>query len=109
MRPSVLTKLPLDRLTSSRGAAQRERELGEKGIQSLLRRSQVRFVIADVGSALRWIPELDAFAFWKDEVKAHLAEPRDAAALQQMPGEYAYFASQWSDGSTPIVLLTKVH
>jgi hypothetical protein len=70
----------------------------------------VRFVVADVGKPLEWIPNNQRYDFWKDEVKAHLAAPESKAFLEEFPDEYCYFASEWNsyDGDT-IILLSKAH
>ena len=106
---SLITKLPLSRLTTSRGNAVCLGEAGSELIRSLLQSGVVRFVIADVGAELSWVPEPDCFDIWKTEVMPHLAEPQQRVYLEQFPGGYAYFASRWDDGSTPIVLLSKAH
>ena len=54
---SVITKLPLSRLETPRGSAKRVGDVGSDALRRLLRAGPVRFVIADVGSALRWVPE----------------------------------------------------
>ena len=106
---SVITKLPLSRLTTSRGDATHLADVSGELVRDLLREGVVRFVIADVGTELRWVPETECFDAWKNEVQPHLAEPGQRAYLEQFPGEYAYFASQWDDGSSPIILLSKAH
>jgi len=106
---SVVTKLPLSRLTTPRGDATRLGDAGRETIRDLLRAGRIRFVVADVGAALHWVPEADCFDVWKTEVQPHLAEPDQRVSLEQFPGQYAYFASQWDDGATPIILLSKAH
>lgn len=47
---------------------------------------------------------------WKSEVKVHLAQPDAKTHLEDFPGEYCYFASEWkADVGEPIVLLAKSH
>ena len=106
---SVITELPLCRLTSTHGEAMHVGDVGNELIRDLLRSGVVRFVVADVGTSLRWIPESECFDFWKHEVQPHLVEPGQRVSLDQVPGQYAYFTSQWDDGSSPIVLLSKTH
>ena len=105
----MVTKLPLFRLMSSRGVATRVGDVGSESIRNLLRAGVIRFAIADVGNELRWVPEADCFDLWKKEVQPHLAEPEQQVYLERFPGEYAYFASQWDDGPSPIILLSKAH
>jgi hypothetical protein len=106
---SVITKLPLSHLTTPRGEAKRVGDIGFDAIRNLLRVGTVRFVVADVGSPLHWVPETECFDMWKNDVKPHLAGPDQQVYLEQFPDEYAYFASQWDDGSSPIILLSKSH
>lgn len=106
---SVITKLPLSHLTTPLGDAKRLGDIGSDAIRRLLRAGSVRFVVADVGSPLHWVPEAECFDTWKNDVEPHLAEPDQRVHLEQFPVEYAYFASQWDDGSNSIVLLSKVH
>jgi hypothetical protein len=47
------------------------------------------------------------YDFWKREVKDRIAD--GPADLGNYPCEYCYFASEWSDGGSPIVLLSKAH
>jgi hypothetical protein len=106
---SVVTKLPLSRLLTSRGEATRLGDLSADDVRKLLRTGAVRFVVADVGTPLRWVPEPDSFNVWKKEVQPHLADPHQRTYVEQFPGEYAYFASHWDDGASPIILLSKAH
>ncbi|HKQ49546.1 MAG TPA: hypothetical protein VJZ71_15850 [Phycisphaerae bacterium] len=104
-----ITKLPLSRLTTPHGEAKRVGDVGVDEIRDLLRAGPVRFVMADVGAPLRWVPEADCFVEWKREIQPHLAEPDQKVYLGQSQGGYAYFASQWDDGSRPVILLSKAH
>lgn len=106
---NVITRLPLARLPTPRGDATRVGNLGRDAIRHLLRAGVVRFVIADVGAPLRWVPEPECFDVWLNDVQPHLAQPDERVELERFPGEYAYFASQWDDGASPIVLLSKTH
>ena len=106
---SVITRLPPSRLTTPRGDATRLGDAGSEAIRDLLRVGAVRFVFADVGAPLHWVPEGDCLDVWKKEVQQHLAEPAQQVCLEQFPGEYAYFASRWDDGAKPIILLSKAH
>jgi hypothetical protein len=106
---NAVNKLPLSRLLTPRGDATRMGDIGAESIRELLRRGAVRFVVADVGSELRWVPQVDCFELWKRELQPHLAEPDQLVRLDAFPGCYAYFASQWDDGAEPIVLLSKTH
>ena len=107
--PLKVTSLPLSRLITPRGEARRVGGVGVEAIGAMLRAGPIRFVIADVGCELQWISEASAFTEWKREIRPHLAEPDQKVFLKDFPGEYAYFASQWQDGSTPIIVLSKAH
>lgn len=106
---NIITTLPLTRLTTPSSDATCVGDVGTDSIRDLLRAGSVRFVVADVGAPLRRVPEAECFDEWKREIQPHLAEPDQAVYLEQFPGGYAYFASQWDDGSSSIILLSKVH
>ena len=106
---SVITKLPLSRLSTSRGDARGVGDVGGDAIRDLLRAGPVRFVVADIGASLHWVLDAERFDFWKKEVQPHLAEPDARVDLEQFPSGYLYFASQWDDGSTPIIVLSRSH
>lgn len=100
MRPDrgIVTRLPLDALWNERGpvAARRVRHLGPETLRSLLRASEVRFVVADIGAALRWIPQAQTYAFWKAEVGSHLVDdPNRPFDPARFPQGYCYLASEW--------------
>jgi len=84
--------------------------LTTEDVRQLLSSGPVQFVIADVGLALRWIPESECFRFWKNEVKPHVA-PEAKTYLDDYPGEYFYRASEWKarKSEAPIVVLKKFH
>jgi hypothetical protein len=108
MKASVITHLPFNSPSALLGNAAKRRDLAVSDIAELLRRSPVRFVVADVGMPLQWINEDDRFEFWKLEAKPHVSD-KDTASLEEFPGGYCYFASLWDDGGSPIVLLSKCH
>jgi hypothetical protein len=62
-------------------------------------------VVADIGHALRWVSLQSAAAFWNEEVKDHLAES-ESIYLEDFPGGYAYFATEWrwAKGGTVFLL-----
>jgi hypothetical protein len=89
--------------------ARHVRALSAGDVREMLRRGRLRFVIVQVGSRLRWLPEHECFAFWKAEVQPHLADPDGPAGLDSFPGGYCYFASEWSAAGSPIVVLVTAH
>ncbi|HEY9283667.1 MAG TPA: hypothetical protein VIP46_09450 [Pyrinomonadaceae bacterium] len=108
----VVTRLPAEELWAGERLVStiKVRDLDASDIADMLRAGEPRFVVADVGKPFDWIPSNGRFDFWKGEVKAHLASPESEASLEDFPGQYCYFASEWKgfDGST-IILLSKSH
>ena len=103
----------LDELWNDRGvvSASPGERFARHDIASLLRLGPLHFVVADAGLPLRWIDLASCFRFWTAEVKPHLVPPGAAVRLEDMPGEYFYFAQQRlpADGSAPIVVLLRHH
>jgi hypothetical protein len=108
-----VTQIPLNELWLPAGSVigPRIRALNRSEISELLRQNGVEFVVANVGEQLQWISAQDCFDFWKNKVKAHLAESTSRIDLDAFPGAYCYTASQWEGekGGTPIVLLERHH
>ncbi|MFH0902990.1 MAG: hypothetical protein V2A73_20365 [Pseudomonadota bacterium] len=107
-----MISLPIGQLWTGDGVlpADRKRELDRKAIATLLRVGLVRFVVANVGDPLRWVPAAVCYLFWKTDASVHLAE-MDHFRLDAFPDGVAYVASEWSavDGGPPIVLLEVQH
>jgi hypothetical protein len=83
-------------------------------IAELLRSGPVRFVIADVGQPLRWVPSGTCFDFWKTKVKHNVCRPENKTPLDAYPGSYCFTASLWKNpgegaATEPIILLEKRH
>ena len=107
----VVTQLPLDQLWSGASviSTTKVRDVGSKEIVELLRSGLVRFVVANVGEALNWVPKDEVFDFWKNEVRPHLADV-EQVSLDDFPDSYCYFASEWkADDGEVIILLSKAH
>jgi hypothetical protein len=106
MDPSkkIVTRVPLDELWTDEGPVQAMRSgpLGEREIAVLLGDTRSTFVVASVGSPLRWVEARDRYDYWKKELKLRLVAP-DAQNFrpEEFPGSYCYLASQWlmDDGS----------
>jgi len=109
----VVTQLPLTELWRDEGlrTTSRARWLTADDIASLLRMGRAQFVVADVGTSLRWIPLGECYAFWKTEVQPHLVAPESRASLDDFPDGYCYFASEWSsaDVAAPIIVCERHH
>ena len=107
----VVTLLPLADLWDDTGpvAATPVRDLTTADIRELLRVGPVRFVVADLGNPLRWVPVGECFRFWKAEVQSRVAG-LGGASLNDFPGGYCYFAAEWGTaGRLPVVLLSVAH
>lgn len=103
--------IPMTELWDLKGdrSAVKQRILGGRDVAALLRLGPIRFVVAECGEPLHWIPWLDAYDFWKIEVKPRIVET-ETFDLTDFPACYCYIASEWTDGqSSPIVLLEKYH
>jgi hypothetical protein len=114
MNPSsrIVVRMPMDALWSALGpvAATRVRYLRFEELRSALAAGPVRFVVANIGAPLRWIPEDLRFEFWKTEIKDRIADPDGPIFLEDFPDGLAMVASEWlEDGCPPIVLLECHH
>lgn len=105
----IIAKLPVSRLVTPFGEARRVGDVGGADIRELLRAGKVRFAMANIGHPLEWHTQSECFALWKQEVQCNLADPGERVDLDQFSGNYAYFASRWEDGGSPIILLSKIH
>jgi hypothetical protein len=113
MDPSlrVVMKIPMTELWDLKGGSVvvKLRTLGRVEIAALLRQEQVRFVVAECGEPLRWVPCSGVYDFWKTEVKPRIVET-ETFDQADFPAGYCYVASEWTDDQpSPIVLLEKYH
>lgn len=109
--PRIVMQIPMTELWNSTGdrSVVRVRALGHRDIVDLLRQEHVRFVVAECGEPLQWIPCSNGYGFWKAEVKPRIVET-ETFDLADFPGNYCYVASEWADGQPlPIVLLEMYH
>ncbi len=107
----LVTQIPLGVLWDSQGnqTAAKQRTLGRSDVAAMLRRGLVRFVVANCGHPLRWIPPCECHDFWKNELTLRIVET-ETFELADFPGEYCYLASEWTDGDpSPLVLLEMYH
>jgi len=108
-----ITHLPLESLWDESGPVEARLvgDLNRDSLRSLLRQGAVRFMIANVGEAPKWIPIDDCFDFWKTEAGPHLAPDAGRIDLDAAPDGYAYLASEWSvePRQEPVVVLTLYH
>jgi hypothetical protein len=89
--------------------ARRVTDLTHTDIRSLLALGPVHFVVANVGTPLRWIPSSESLHFWKTEVSANVASS-DCIDLDSFPGRLAYSASRWeTPGSRNPLVLSEPH
>ena len=108
----IVTILPLTELWDERGTLTFERgpQLGRDDIASRLRAGETRFILADVGESLKWIPSSEAFRLWKEEVRPRLVEPGLSFHLDDYPGSYCYLASEWMTvAGEVVVVLERCH
>jgi hypothetical protein len=105
-----IDRLPLEQLfrDGERLDAKRGRALVHDDIRELLRGGALEFVVANVGSPLRWISCDECFDFWKREAGRRIADPR-GFSLNDFPDGMAYVASEWLGDQLPIVLLEAHH
>jgi hypothetical protein len=107
-------RLPLEELCHPDGEARhRVRYLERDDIKTLLReagRTPI-IVVASLGHPLRWMTGNDAFDFWKIEASPRIGTPEGRNYLDDFPGEYFYFASEWCDesGSNRVIVLEHHH
>jgi hypothetical protein len=109
----VVTSLPLAEVWREDGfsvSVQKLRSLQTQDLANLLQVGPVNFIVADIGMPLQWIDSIDCYRFWKTEIKTHLAAPDQKCTLDEFPGGYFYFASEWrrKDGF-PIVVVERYH
>lgn len=107
----TVTSIPLKELWTATGSlnARRGPYLTLDDVKGLLHQGSLQVVVADCGKALQWIEPATSFAFWKEEVKTHLAPP-EAFSQQAFPDGYCYLASEWViSGGDSVILLEMYH
>ena len=81
-------------------------------INESLRFRPIRFVVAEVGKPLRWIPLNTCFDFWKEEAEQYVHSLSDGG-VSGFHAPYFFIARMWKDClwtiAGPIILLEKVY
>ncbi len=108
----VVIQLPLAELWDNCGPvrAMRSGLVDASQVKQLLRAGSVRFVVADLGNALQWLPTDRIFDFWKAEAAPRLLDPSLTEwDIEALPGEYGYAASLWEVPEGDPVVLFECH
>lgn len=111
----IVNSMPLTELWDSNGNVPFERGsvLNRDDVRRLLQSGAVRFVVADPGLPLRWVPKAESHAFWRGEARPHLIdEPELPIDISRFPDGHAYIATEWRGGEqldAVIVLLERYH
>lgn len=107
----VVMRIPMSELWDLDGsmAAKKQRTVCGSDVAAMLRHGPVRFVVAECGDPLTWIPSSHCYDFWKTELKPRIVET-ETFEQADFPGAYCYVASEWDDGQPlPLVLLEMYH
>ena len=112
MRPDerIVTRIPLTELWDEGGILtdKRVRNLDQNTLLELVRSAPVRFVVADPGLKLEWIPTEERFQFWK-AVKPQIADPEKRIRRESFPNDTCYIASEWRGRSGQCLVLLEKH
>ena len=75
----IVIELPLTTLWTDEKELQAKKGgfLNKQAIKDLLKQTPIIFVIADVGSKLKWISSDKCYQFWKEEIQEHIADSPD--------------------------------
>jgi hypothetical protein len=106
----IVTKIPLAEVWDESGSLsdERIRNLDQNNLAELIRAGPVKFVVADCGFKIRWIPTQQQFEFWKT-VRHQIADPAKPILLKQFPNEIAYVASEWRGRTGECFILLEKH
>ena len=108
----IVTQLPLTTLWTDEEELNvvKEKYLDKAEIRELLKQALVEFVIADVGSELKWITADNCYKFWKAEVQDRVIDNPRKFYPAYFADNYAYIASLWAGiNKQSIILLEKSH
>ena len=102
--------MPLTELWNDSGilADKRVSNLDRSTLLELVQSGPVRFVVADPGLKLEWIPTEERFQFWK-AVKPQIADPEKCIRREGFPNETFYIASEWRGRSGECLILLEKH
>jgi hypothetical protein len=116
MKPEhrVVLKIPLSELWDITGVLEHERGriLGVADVVELLRSSDLRMAVAEVGRPLTWVAGDELFEFWKNHAKPRIVPPARVTAgfrLEDFPGEHAYVATERKAESQAAVVVLECH
>jgi hypothetical protein len=110
--PKTVIKMPVQELWADQRLIStiRLRYLTASEIGTFLQTENIRFVVADLGHELFWVPNNERFTFWKNQAKSHLTTWENNNDLADFPDGYFYIASEWrSYNGLTIILLEKYH
>lgn len=109
-RLRIVVAGPLTELWDDDGPvnAERVRHVSREEARQLIRDGLRTFVVADIGSHLVWKRGDDALNFWQAE-RQRVADPESAAAREDYPGEYFWWASEWKSDHGAVLLFEKEH
>jgi len=95
----IVNEIPLKSLWNDKRTiqAKRERYLTKKELKELLDQHPVKFVIANIGENLKWIPIENCFGNWKSKIKENVVQNLDSIEFDNFPNKFAYIASEWSE------------
>jgi hypothetical protein len=105
----VVTKIPLTELWNDTGTivGDRIRHLDDNSLSELIRTSSVRFVVADCGLKLDWIPAEKRF---DNGSTSGIADPVKPIFLKNFPHKTAFIASEWrGPAGECLILLERYH
>ena len=109
----IVSQMPLHELWNEHRivSTKKIRDLSADDIADMLRLGKVRFVVANIGEHLKWIPLDECYRFWKSEVKMRVVNPEaEGFYLEDFPEEYCYIAEEWeADEGERIILLIVTH
>ena len=72
----VVMRIPLSELWNDAGTVThgKRRPLRSGEIAAMLEQGKIRFVVANCGDQLKWIPPSECYGFWKTEAKFRVAD-----------------------------------